>query len=248
MFILPSGVIARIEAICRNFLWDGGTDYMRTPLVGWSKICKPKSEGGLDLKDDLVWNKAALGKLLWWIYAKADHLLVKWVSHTYLKAQDWKCYVPTEDTSCFLAWIYFHKGLNTNEKLKSFGLDIDTTCLICGDGTETLEHLFFTCNYSQRIISEVEQWMGFILPRDDMNDWRMDIPGSQDKKDTINGIINAMMYSIWHQRNRSKHEDNIIRSELVAIGIIKDMKTWIAKIVIRKKKLKDQWIHSLCGA
>ncbi|XP_074299290.1 uncharacterized protein LOC141630357 [Silene latifolia] len=33
MFILPNGVIHRIEAISRNFLWDGGVDYLRTPLV-----------------------------------------------------------------------------------------------------------------------------------------------------------------------------------------------------------------------
>ncbi|XP_074265683.1 uncharacterized protein LOC141588127 [Silene latifolia] len=148
----------------------------------------------------------------------------------------------------FLAWIYFHKGLNTNEKLKSFGLDIDTTCLICGDGNKALEHLFFSCEYSQRIISRVEQWMGFSLPRDDVTEWRINIPGSQDKKDTINGIINAMMYSIWHQRNRSKHEANIIRPETVATGIIKDMKIWQATVVTRRKKLQDQWIYVLCGA
>ncbi|XP_074291424.1 uncharacterized protein LOC141618217 [Silene latifolia] len=47
MFILPSGVISRIESICRNFLWDGGADYIRSPLVAWEKVCKPKKEGGL---------------------------------------------------------------------------------------------------------------------------------------------------------------------------------------------------------
>ncbi|XP_074313926.1 uncharacterized protein LOC141649128 [Silene latifolia] len=309
MFILPSGVIARIEAICRNFLWDGSTEYMRTPLVGWSKICKPKYEGGLGLKDDLVWNRAALGKLLWWLYAKPDHLWVKWVSHTYLKAQDWKVYVPTQDTSwywrkickvkdllidpylqkqwdnipgktytitkgyeylrnkneqvtwsslvwnqmtipkhSFIAWIYFHKGLNTNEKLKSFGLDIDTTCLVCGDGNESLEHLFFSCKYSQRIINKVEQWMGVTLPRDEVIAWRNNIPGSQVKKDTINGIINALIYSIWSQRNRSKHEAHIINPEKVASEIIKEMKIWIAKVVARRKKVQDHWIFALCGA
>ncbi|XP_074289147.1 uncharacterized protein LOC141614287 [Silene latifolia] len=123
-----------------------------------------------------------------------------------------------------LAWIYFHKGLNTHEKLKSFGLDIDTTRLICGDGNDSLDHLFFSCEYSQTIISRVEQWMAFSLPRDDVTDWRINITGSRDKKYTINGIINVMMYSIWHQRNRSKHEATVVRLETMATGIIKDMK------------------------
>ncbi|XP_074301462.1 uncharacterized protein LOC141632852 [Silene latifolia] len=146
-----------------------------------------------------------------------------------------------------LAWIYFHKGLNTHEKLKSFGLDIDITCLICGDGTDSLDHLFFSCEYSQRISSRIEQWMGISLPRDDMMVWRSNITGSRDRKDIINGIINAMMYSIWHQRNRSKHEATVVRPETMAIGIIKEMKIWIAKIVTRRKKPRDQWIYGLCG-
>ncbi|XP_074299162.1 uncharacterized protein LOC141630203 [Silene latifolia] len=65
MFIFPTGIIHNIEAICRNFLWDGGTNYIKTPLVSWDKICKAKEEGGLGLKDDILWNKAAVDKLVW---------------------------------------------------------------------------------------------------------------------------------------------------------------------------------------
>ncbi|XP_074271593.1 uncharacterized protein LOC141595528 [Silene latifolia] len=53
IFIQPTGVITRIESTCRNFLWDRGLDYMRAPLVSWEKVCKPKKEGGLGLKDDI---------------------------------------------------------------------------------------------------------------------------------------------------------------------------------------------------
>ncbi|XP_074291403.1 uncharacterized protein LOC141618194 [Silene latifolia] len=63
----------------RNFLWDGGVEFMRSPLVAWDKVCRPKSEGGLGLKQDLLWNKAAVGKLVWWIYTKPELLWVKWV-------------------------------------------------------------------------------------------------------------------------------------------------------------------------
>ncbi|KAL9244375.1 hypothetical protein vseg_018156 [Gypsophila vaccaria] len=33
LFVLPKGVIAKIEAVCRNFLWDNSADYRRAPLV-----------------------------------------------------------------------------------------------------------------------------------------------------------------------------------------------------------------------
>ncbi|XP_074300642.1 uncharacterized protein LOC141631938 [Silene latifolia] len=58
VFVLPKGVILRIEAICRNFLWDGSAEYRRTPLVAWDTICRPKQEGGLGLKNQELWNIA----------------------------------------------------------------------------------------------------------------------------------------------------------------------------------------------
>ncbi|XP_074310413.1 uncharacterized protein LOC141646410 [Silene latifolia] len=237
MFILPSGVIARIETICRNFLWDGSTEYIRTPLVGWSKVCKPKSEGGLGLKDGLVWNKAALGKLLWWLYAKADHLWVKWVSHTYLKAQDWKIYDPTQDTSWYrrkvsevrdLLIVPYLQRKNGITSLVKRTLLPKVTSTFDIKMTRSLGHL------CQRIINRVEQWMGFSLPRDDMTDWRSNISGSRARKDAINGIINAMMYSIWYQRNRSKHEAMVVRPETMAAGIIKEMKIWTVEALMEK--------------
>ncbi|XP_074270821.1 uncharacterized protein LOC141594724 [Silene latifolia] len=33
IFLIPKGVIKRIEAICRNFLWSGSSEYSRSPLV-----------------------------------------------------------------------------------------------------------------------------------------------------------------------------------------------------------------------
>ncbi|XP_074299556.1 uncharacterized protein LOC141630683 [Silene latifolia] len=74
MFVLPKGIIKNIEAICRNFLWENGTEYRRVPLVAWEKICKPKEEGGLGLKDQEVWNKAMVGRLVNWIAEKRDSL------------------------------------------------------------------------------------------------------------------------------------------------------------------------------
>ncbi|XP_074315261.1 uncharacterized protein LOC141651444 [Silene latifolia] len=76
----------------QEFFMEWGVDYTRTPLVSWDKICKPKSEGGLGLKDDAIWNQTAIGKLVWWIFDKPDHLWVKWVNHIYIKQKTWIAY------------------------------------------------------------------------------------------------------------------------------------------------------------
>ncbi|XP_074315374.1 uncharacterized protein LOC141651568 [Silene latifolia] len=99
IFVILRGVLRRIDSICRNYLWDGSTEYLRSPLVIWEKVCTPKCEGGLGIRNSFYWNAAAIGKLAWWVYSKPDSLRVKWVSHIYLKGHDWSTYSPKPDVS-----------------------------------------------------------------------------------------------------------------------------------------------------
>ncbi|XP_074304625.1 uncharacterized protein LOC141639376 [Silene latifolia] len=93
------GVIKRIEAIFWNFLWCGESNYSRTPLVSWHGICCSKKEGGLGIKEAGVWNTASVGKLVNWLYTKADRLWVLWIDHVYLKGAQWYTYVPPPDSN-----------------------------------------------------------------------------------------------------------------------------------------------------
>ncbi|XP_074271364.1 uncharacterized protein LOC141595297 [Silene latifolia] len=92
-------IIRRIVAICKNYLWDGGTEYHRAPLVSWSTVCYSKKSGGLGVKDAENWNIATVGKLVNWIYTKADRLWVQWIDHIYMKGSDWSTYVPPSDSN-----------------------------------------------------------------------------------------------------------------------------------------------------
>ncbi|XP_074298552.1 uncharacterized protein LOC141629449 [Silene latifolia] len=98
-FLIPKGVIKRIEAICRNFLWCGESDYNRTPLVSWHDVCFSMKEGGLGIQIAGVWNVASVGKLVHWLYTKADRLWVLWIDHVYMKGTDWVHYQPPPDSN-----------------------------------------------------------------------------------------------------------------------------------------------------
>ncbi|XP_074299433.1 uncharacterized protein LOC141630528 [Silene latifolia] len=74
IFPIPKMIIRRIVAICRYYLWDGATEYHRAPLVAWSTVCCNKKSRGLGVKDAEKWNIATIGKLVNWIYTKADRL------------------------------------------------------------------------------------------------------------------------------------------------------------------------------
>ncbi|XP_074297960.1 uncharacterized protein LOC141628769 [Silene latifolia] len=94
IFLIPKGVLRKIDSICRNYLWDGSCIYVRTPLVNWDQVCTPKKEGGLGLKNSFTWNTATMGKLVWWIYSKPDSLWVKWVHQIYMKGSEWVNHNP----------------------------------------------------------------------------------------------------------------------------------------------------------
>ncbi|XP_074305519.1 uncharacterized protein LOC141640735 [Silene latifolia] len=74
MFLIPNGIMNKIGAICRNFLWSGKDSYQRSPNVSWDRCCSPKDEGGFGIKDLKNWNRALLGKYIWWLAKKKDHL------------------------------------------------------------------------------------------------------------------------------------------------------------------------------
>ncbi|XP_074297355.1 uncharacterized protein LOC141628067 [Silene latifolia] len=99
IFVIPKGVLNKVNAICRNYLWDGSPNFIRVPRVSWAKVCVPKSEGGLGIKDSITWNHAAIGKLVWWVYCSPDRLLVKWVNQVYIKGRNWAEYTPSADLS-----------------------------------------------------------------------------------------------------------------------------------------------------
>ncbi|XP_074289196.1 uncharacterized protein LOC141614342 [Silene latifolia] len=99
IFVLPIGAVDRIQALCRNFLWEGSDKYSKAPLVNWNVLCQSKEHGGLGLIDSKQWNIEAIGKLVWWLATKQDHLWIRWVDNVYLKGKDWMLYEPFPSSS-----------------------------------------------------------------------------------------------------------------------------------------------------
>lgn len=82
-FILPKGVIKEINSICNRFFWKGTDSGKFNARVAWNKVCSPKSEDGLGLKDVSIYNQACILRNLWNIFANAGSLWVAWI-HSYV--------------------------------------------------------------------------------------------------------------------------------------------------------------------
>ena len=85
---LPRAVLKEVLGVCRAFLWTSLTTFDGPGKVSWDKVCRPKSEGGLGIKDIRRWNQAALFKHAWAIENKKDILWVRWVNHVYMKGKN----------------------------------------------------------------------------------------------------------------------------------------------------------------
>jgi hypothetical protein len=72
LFPLPRSVAAHIEKLQLDFLWGGIEEELKYHLVSWSKVYTPISEGGLGIRNFVMFNRALLGKWLWWFGIERD--------------------------------------------------------------------------------------------------------------------------------------------------------------------------------
>ncbi|KAK2381212.1 hypothetical protein QL285_068838 [Trifolium repens] len=58
-------LIKKIEKDVKNFIWSGDVDKRKLVTVAWKKICRPLSQGGLNLRSLSCLNRSANLKLCW---------------------------------------------------------------------------------------------------------------------------------------------------------------------------------------
>ncbi|GAV70127.1 hypothetical protein CFOL_v3_13625, partial [Cephalotus follicularis] len=64
-FLLPEAVTKECDRILRSYLWHGVGNVKKSGKVAWSRVCKPREEGGLGIKNCKGWNQAAIMKIGW---------------------------------------------------------------------------------------------------------------------------------------------------------------------------------------
>ncbi|XP_074265731.1 uncharacterized protein LOC141588176 [Silene latifolia] len=191
IFILPKGVLRRIDALCRNYLWDGSTEYVRSPL---------------------------------------DSLWVQWVHHIYMKDVPWSLYKPKHDapwtwkTICkvkdkFIAGFpLLDCGCHVlllKDKLFLLGIIPDDICFLCGSALENHQHLFTQCCYTRKLVALLSLKLNIGLPVANLLVWMQTKPRAKIKKQVTIVWIQALYYTIWHQRNKARIEGVVQRPEHV---------------------------------
>ena len=118
----------------------------------------------------------------------------------------------------FYHWLIMHDRINTLDRLKKFGLNVETHCYFCINREETREHLFLECSFMQRILELFFHNRVASFPRTwaDLVDLLV-----RFKPSDICGTIQILgfqicCYSIWLERNSRFHNPSACSPEALA--------------------------------
>ncbi|KAJ8505060.1 hypothetical protein OPV22_005946 [Ensete ventricosum] len=113
-FLLPAGLLHDIDKLLMNFFWNG-TDGKAMHMANWDSICKPKDEGGLNLRHIRDWNKACMVKQLWDILQNKSSLWSQWVFARYLtKESIWEVSAKTSHSAAWKGILKARRWLRNN--------------------------------------------------------------------------------------------------------------------------------------
>nr|KYP58785.1 Putative ribonuclease H protein At1g65750 family [Cajanus cajan] len=93
-FKMPKKVVNNIIKIQRAYLWGGEEDSRKVAWVSWDKICRPKQNGGLGIKNIKLFNESLLGKWRWNLFHQQGKL---WANILKSKYGGWEILGGAED-------------------------------------------------------------------------------------------------------------------------------------------------------
>eukprot|EP00253_Pinus_taeda_P034761 PITA_34761 len=128
--LAPKSVTDQISKNFREFLWKGGKgNQNKFHLVKWDVVKRPFSEGGLQIRDPALTNRALGGKIIWKLFKEPNHPVSKMLktkhahnihlrniqtAHPNQCSQAWK--LCSKTTSFFMRSVYRipRSGRSTN--------------------------------------------------------------------------------------------------------------------------------------
>lgn len=61
----------------------------------------------------------------------------------------------------FILWVTILGRLTTRDRLRSWGVTLDSGCVLCDGGMESHDHLFFCCSFALLVWKEVKARCGY---------------------------------------------------------------------------------------
>ena len=123
--------------------------------------------------------------------------------------------------SRFISWQAFNNSLKEKHRLKLVGVVDIETCPICGLESETVNHLFFQCVFSQKCVDKLKEWIGTNRKIETLEDTLRRSYLSRLKRNHYEAILCNFIYAIWSARNDATWNNTVPMVNQV-VGNVKD--------------------------
>ncbi|KAE8662023.1 hypothetical protein F3Y22_tig00113721pilonHSYRG00100 [Hibiscus syriacus] len=183
--------------------WQIGVDQNSSEVlavgarVRWGKICTPKSEGGLGLKDIKSWNKSCMLLLIKKLLAGEELKLDPKENHETPSSCSTSYCIRSCDYQTDL-------GRGSTEKwLLQFGIETNDMCILCSKARESRNHLF------------AESVTAFIRKRKFLFEFVSSVVFSLTVEQTLNGVAETRLKS-----DPTRICDGLDSHQFKSIGIV----------------------------
>lgn len=105
----------------------------------------------------------------------------------------------------FITWLVVKRRIKTRELLQHRGVILDVRCELCLKDIDSVDHLFFCCEFTKAVWVKVLQKLNCQhQPREWQNEWRWiqrKGRGRSRKANMISAAFSATIYYVWEERN-----------------------------------------------
>ncbi|XP_028097019.1 uncharacterized protein LOC114296888 [Camellia sinensis] len=154
----------------------------------------------------------------------------------------------------FIVWGAIHNRLYTGDRLLLFGLAPHSQCPFCLDPGESHSHLFFKCNFTNRVWGAIEAKCNIKWP---VLDWpdivtyaTKETKGNSLRANILSNAFLCSIYHIWIERNNRVFNKKFKPEEVVFKSVIQMVRSRMLSIKNLPNSASDSWVCSefpTCG-
>ncbi|XP_021775094.1 uncharacterized protein LOC110738956 [Chenopodium quinoa] len=174
----------------------------------------------------------------------------KWLKLQYADV-DWSSWVWNRlniPRHRFICWMIMWKKIRVRAHLAKIGVITDDKCPLCENSAETVEHLFFNCQYTRKCCIELQSRIGQNISFSSLEDCYqklLDIKG-RFQRQVFQSCYAGLLYCIWCQRNKAVWDKSIMKTEKLIQNLCRDIYHRITQVMPAKtSRKKIEWFNAL---
>ncbi|KAK4733533.1 hypothetical protein R3W88_007794 [Solanum pinnatisectum] len=149
----------------------------------------------------------------------------------------------------FIRWIVMYRRILTRDRLAKMGICQEKECLLCRSEPESINHLFFACEFSKECLKGVLEWLKIGIKNTNIDGlWRRITRKAKGmiSRSLIKAIIALLIYHIWRARNGALWNKAVTRPAKILKMIKEESRSRTSGSTQKKHTSKDAtWIDNL---